>query len=292
MTEQSESNNGHDDPVEEPIAPLLQAYIDRQVQEAYKHNPETRKRFKNSWKSASPITKGSFIMTLFIAAATIAYAIVAWRQLDKMSETNRITQAALERANQNSSDASNQFQAQIHHFDASLGQTQMLATATKTQADNSEIFFREDGRAWVEIEKVEKSDTYPPDPPFLTIFKYDFVIKNFGKTVATNVKVQIDNTEGDASFGSNATTIRMFQDSLFRDSKSGKRIRPMDKPGPQAIAPGGVFRFHSIRLRRSRNVSETTFGTAICWDVLTISMRLTPNTGFDFASSLLIPKEK
>jgi hypothetical protein len=131
MPKQNEFSDGSTD---EPIPPLLKAYIDRQVQESYKQNPDTRKRFKNSWKSASPITKGSFIMTLFIAAATIAYAAIAWRQLAKMSETNRITQAALDRANQNSSDTSDQFQAQLRHFDAGLGQTKILAQQAATQS--------------------------------------------------------------------------------------------------------------------------------------------------------------
>jgi hypothetical protein len=107
--------------------------------------------------------------------------------------------------------------------------------------NNAEIFFRADERAWVEIDKVEKADTYPPEPPFATIFKYSFSLKNFGKTVAREVKIHIENFDQDGTFESNKKAIRMTQDSLFKDSKSGKRVIFPNKPGPQSIAPNATF---------------------------------------------------
>lgn len=136
------------------------------------------------------------------------------------------------------------------------------AIADKMQAANAEIFFRVDERAWVEIEKVEKIDTFPPDPPFATIFKYSFSVKNFGKTVAKDVRIRLDNMNGETAFESNQRAIRMYQDSLWRDGKSGRRIVTPDKPGPQTIVPSGAFTIpvYSVGQEPTQSGGKFTYG--------------------------------
>ena len=104
------------------------------------------------------------------------------------------------------------------------------------QAQDSERSFRTDERAWIEIGKIETS-IHPPDPPFGITFKYNIFLKNYGKTVATDVRVHIDNIDADTSFGDNQRAIRMSQDQLFKISGTNKRITEPNNPGPQTIAP-------------------------------------------------------
>jgi hypothetical protein len=105
------------------------------------------------------------------------------------------------------------------------------------QAGDAETFFRTDERAWVEIGKID-TRVLPPNPPFRTIFKFGIYPKNYGKTVATDVRIHIDNVDTWGSFNDSKRGIRMFQDQLFHESGSAKRHRTPDKPGPQTIAPG------------------------------------------------------
>jgi hypothetical protein len=88
MPKQNDANTGEGHPDEYAIDPLIKAYVDEQIQNVIPERPEAhKKKWKNAWRSASPITKGSFIMTAGIAVATIAYAIFAGWQLSTMSHT-------------------------------------------------------------------------------------------------------------------------------------------------------------------------------------------------------------
>ena len=50
--------------------------------------PSTKERkWRNSWRSASPITKGSFVIAAAVGCATIAYAFIAYFQLGTMDGT-------------------------------------------------------------------------------------------------------------------------------------------------------------------------------------------------------------
>ena len=83
-------------PVDISIPPLIKAYVDQEVGKAKEAEGRAQtKRWKNSWRSASPITKGSFMLTAAVALATIAYAIIAGFQLSAMKKANGLTEIAL-----------------------------------------------------------------------------------------------------------------------------------------------------------------------------------------------------
>ena len=196
---------------------------------------------KRTWwqrfKASTAHTQANIVCTFIIMLATIAYALIAkWQlgamkgQLEQMKGTSGQTTELL-----------SLYRKQLEQLTNQATNTHTLAAAAHTQSADAEIFFRADERAWVEIEKIEKADTYPPSPPFATIFKYSFSVKNFGKTVARDVKIHIENIDQDGTFESKKRPIRMLQDSLFRDSKSGRRVIPPVKPSPQSIAPNGQF---------------------------------------------------
>ena len=135
MPNHTEPNDDPESSKTEPIPPLLKAYIDGQLQNLHNIEQDSRKkRWKHAWRSASPITKGTFILTTSVAVATIAYVVIAALQLCEMRHTNQLTQSALQRADQSSLDSSKQFQVQLQRFDASLGQEQILASQAATQA--------------------------------------------------------------------------------------------------------------------------------------------------------------
>ncbi|MEO7027798.1 MAG: hypothetical protein ABI147_00150 [Acidobacteriaceae bacterium] len=80
-----------------------------------------RERFQIS----SAHTQANIVCTALIMIATFAYAVIAGLQLNEMRRTNRNTEAALGNAAKSVQQASEQFQVQLHHFDASLGVTQL-----------------------------------------------------------------------------------------------------------------------------------------------------------------------
>ena len=96
MPDQKDPHRTPDDSIDQSLTPLIKAYIDEKLKDAEKsdHQP-TSKSWKRSWRSASPITKGTLGLTAAAAFATIAYAIIAAFQLGEMRHTNTLTQQAL-----------------------------------------------------------------------------------------------------------------------------------------------------------------------------------------------------
>jgi hypothetical protein len=229
MPDQSDPDDTHDDPNRHAIPPLFKAYIDKQIQDAHNAENQTeakKKKWKNSWRSASPITKGTFILTASVAIATTAYVFIAAFQLHEMRHTNNLTEQALAKGRQDSLDSSAQFQAQIHHYDATLGQTQEIAkqtlaqarqtsrladdthdlanaakaqskataniaaaTAGEVKAMQTQLEFSQ--RAWIRFEDLKPlSDlTFEDDGMHL---RFDVSYINLGNLPATNVSVQAD----------------------------------------------------------------------------------------------------
>jgi hypothetical protein len=89
MAKQNHTDGGEDSPDIGALSPLIKAYIDQHVQDAIKQHedsPSKRKKWRNSWRSTSPITKASLILSVFVVASTVAYTIAAWRTLIVMRE--------------------------------------------------------------------------------------------------------------------------------------------------------------------------------------------------------------
>jgi hypothetical protein len=213
---------GRGDSESESTLLFLKAYIDEQIRKANGTEQESRKKkWKNAWRAASPITKGTFILTASVAFATVCYAIIAAFQLGAMRRTNQITQSALNRANQNSLDSSNQFQVQLHHFDASLGQEQILAGqaitqsgqttklatdthdvaqktgvaayAAKSAAETAKAALIADQRPWISLDVQPVGslayDALGWDAGTRWHIPLKYTLKQIGKTPATNVSV-------------------------------------------------------------------------------------------------------
>lgn len=113
-----------------------------------------------------------------------------------------------------------------------------LSEMRKQSSRNLESF-RIDERAWVEFGKIDIT-TFPPSPPFGTTFKFSIYLRNVGKTVAKGVRTHIDNIFTWNGFGEKRKAVRMFQDQLFKDSKTGKRSIEPNKPAPHVIAPDAL----------------------------------------------------
>ena len=87
-------DDGHD-ASDSSIDPLIKAYIDEKIQKAQEDEEIPRKKkWKNSWRSASPITKGTFIITAAIATSTIAYTLISLLALGPMKESSRAAKDA------------------------------------------------------------------------------------------------------------------------------------------------------------------------------------------------------
>lgn len=159
MPEQEEPNQGKGQASIEPQSPLVKAYIDKQIENAIKQHDESQakgKRWRNSWRSASPITKGSFIMTTAIAGATIAYALIAWGQYCAMqriaSDNSNQTRELIDAANQMKNAAWN-FKGSAQGIDGNIGnavgklqtqteQTGKLVDESRRQEANTERQFQ------------------------------------------------------------------------------------------------------------------------------------------------------
>jgi len=82
MPEQPDAANKSGSPSDSSIDPLIKAYIDAEIEKTREHESGRKKKWKNSWRSASPITKGSFYLAASIAVATIGNTIIAIRSLN------------------------------------------------------------------------------------------------------------------------------------------------------------------------------------------------------------------
>jgi hypothetical protein len=188
--------------VDDPIDPLVKAYIDEKIREAIDPKNETRKKkWKNSWRSASPITKGTFTLTASVAAATIAYAVIAGFQLIAMHRTNNLTQSALGKADQNSLESSKQFQVQLQHFDAGLGETSVLAGNAEKQAkaakDANAIALNvahSQTRPWLTIStlKITKETVDANATNFQKTWNFDISLANYGNSPARRIVITME----------------------------------------------------------------------------------------------------
>jgi hypothetical protein len=79
MAKRVSSGGDKPGPNGESIPPHIKAYLDDQIQQLYKaqdYPVPYKKSWRYSWRSTSPITKGTFMMTAGVCFATIAYSII------------------------------------------------------------------------------------------------------------------------------------------------------------------------------------------------------------------------
>jgi hypothetical protein len=100
MPDQRDDDNCGEAAGGELLPPLLKTYIDQQIQKFSESDERSRKKkWKNSWRSASPITKGTFILAAAVAVATVAYSFIAGFQLrvmgSQLAEMKHVTNASL-----------------------------------------------------------------------------------------------------------------------------------------------------------------------------------------------------
>ncbi len=150
MTEQENTDQGKRNTHPEAIPPFMEAYVNQQIQDAIHRYDESQskiKRWRNSWRSASPLTKGTFFLTAVVTVATISYAIAAWRTLTVMrtiaNDSATQTQKLIDAASQ-MKDAGWQFKGSAQGIDGNLanavgklqGQVDQMKQSAKAASDS------------------------------------------------------------------------------------------------------------------------------------------------------------
>jgi hypothetical protein len=88
MAKQVNPGGGKRGTDEGSMPPAIKEYIDDQIQQSYKRQDDGaphKKRWKYSWRSASPITRGTFTMAALVCVATIANSVLGRFQLESMN---------------------------------------------------------------------------------------------------------------------------------------------------------------------------------------------------------------
>lgn len=217
MNQQEEPDESEGRTEVQAPSPFLKAYVDQQIQNAIKEYEQSQtkvKKWRNSWRSASPITKGSFSLTAGIAVATIAYAIIAWSQLRAMREisqdTGQQTQQLIDAANQ-LKQAAWQFEGSAQGIDGNIGNaveklnlqaqaTSHVADAAAKQADQALA----QSNATQAIAKASSEAIDVQNRPWVTAdikpgaigmsatdgqASFFFSFRNIGKSLARNIRV-------------------------------------------------------------------------------------------------------
>jgi hypothetical protein len=141
MPENTNPSNDSDKPIPESWLRLIEAKVDEHIKEAKKAEEIPRKkRWKHSWRSASPITKGTFILTSGIAGATIAYSIVAIFQLyamNKQAGEMKATTTATREAAYTACLSAQIARSTLAEIQSGSGDTHNLSISSVTQAITS-----------------------------------------------------------------------------------------------------------------------------------------------------------
>jgi len=192
--------------------------------------PTPEEQLANAEKQMSRFEKSTLqlaIAAVIMSALAAVFVCLQWIVMEQtLSEMKRSGNTATDQLWQ----AIGNMNWMAHIADGSLHQAQKSLDTTIEQD-------RMDQRAWVVIDSIEKTATFPPNPPFGTIFKFSIFPKNVGKTVARDVRIHSENPDASASFMENRHAILMSEDQLFHLSGTNKRAVMPDNPGPQALAP-------------------------------------------------------
>jgi hypothetical protein len=114
------------------------------------------------------------------------------------------------------------------------------AANTATQALNKSIDqFRVDERAWIEIERIEKTMVSARTDKFGAAFRYRLYPKNIGKTEAHAIEVSAPRSmQSSIGLESNADNMKREQEMLLNRSTPGEL--PVVNPAPRVLAPGAT----------------------------------------------------
>jgi hypothetical protein len=197
MTHQDNAEQRDEESNEKALSPFIEAYINEQIQDAIKQQEDSypkKKKWRNAWRSASPITKASLILTAAVAAATIGYAIIAWRTLGTMrriSEDNAAQTQKLIEATDEMKSAGWTFSGAaiginnagwnaVGKLQEQANQVKRSATAAEDAVRTTQDQMRLDQKAWLAIKDMNG----PPSNPKATF-------TNTGHTPALEVEAHV-----------------------------------------------------------------------------------------------------
>lgn len=274
MTEQNDTDQGGDQAFIEQLSPLVKAYIDKHVENAIKQHEESQtngNKWRNSWRSASPITKGSFIMTAAIAGATIAYALIAWGQLhamrtiagDNSKQTQELIGAATQMKNAGwvfsgaAQGINNAGWNAVGKLNAQAESTSKVAHAAASQSKNT--------AALVAAQQAQVATLQKQILDFEDSQSGQLVIEDFAETPTSNKNVRkvqfrlvnrgnsVISRIGVASGGSNSNLRPDFQKiRLFMNQPSGPNPLGFDlPPGKDKLEELDLTDLDTIEARKS-----------------------------------------
>ena len=194
MPETNDSRNEGETSPPESIPAFIKAYVDQEIEKAKETEiaAQKNKKFRNSWRSASPITKGTFLLTAGIAIATIAYSIVAifqlhaaTGQLGEMKTTTKASREAAYAACISAQLARNTLQ----EIRSGSGDTHNLSVSSVTQAITSSR--SESAQLRFNLLNFFRANGTTTKNGGGLVFGEYFSISNVGRTAARNIKGKI-----------------------------------------------------------------------------------------------------
>jgi hypothetical protein len=207
MTNQKNAPQEEGDSEPESLSPLIKAYIDKAIQESQKAQDKTRsKKWKKSWRSASPITKVTSWCTAMVAICTLVACLISVLQLNRMKDQNEIMQGTLDEQKRSGEQSTDQVWKAIGNINWMARSADLSQKVTKETAEASGIQsgkalnasidnFHQDQRPWLGMTAlVTKEQQGRPnirtDRPHNMTVATGYLL-NSGKTPAHNVRVLV-----------------------------------------------------------------------------------------------------
>lgn len=175
-TDEQDSAAAHDS----RLPPIVEAHADNDPKAALGHaknaDPDHRKSYRRSWRSASPLTKLQLCLTAIIAAATVLYCLFSGWTLHEIHSGARDTKAVAQAAQTSANAAEQQVKAMQGQLSAMQDQANTLRETLRI-GQQSET-------ALVTVGGVTAGELKTGQIPEVTVM---FV--NTGKTVANNLSI-------------------------------------------------------------------------------------------------------
>lgn len=204
-----------------------------------------KKKWKNSWRSASPITKGTFIVADAVAAATIAYSIIAGLQLAAIRGQLREMQATTLTAQESADTADKSILLAQKTERDSRKSTEDQARQSGKALDASIDNFRQDQRAWVSVKNARLTK------PFSTTEKAQVtvLVTNTGHTPALKMYFSCRGMKLDAepTCDSHLGKGEVFKSPVSPGGENEQFV--LIDPQSQALIDGLKNKTHSLYLK-------------------------------------------